>query len=68
LRAVADRMLAVACAMLKTHTLFDPARQLRLISQLDHGLRPAHRNKVAREEPSPLRSEMASQEFWKGEF
>jgi transposase len=27
LRTVADRMLAVACAMLKTHTLFDPARR-----------------------------------------
>lgn len=26
LRAVGDRMLAVACAMLRTHTVFDPAR------------------------------------------
>ncbi len=26
LRTVADRMLAVACAMLRTHTLFDPSR------------------------------------------
>jgi hypothetical protein len=27
LRTVADRMLAGACAMLKTRTLFDPARR-----------------------------------------
>ena len=28
LRGVADRLLAVLCAMLRTHTLYDPARRL----------------------------------------